>query len=1257
MTPSPGPGHEAWARDGRPGRVEVGPLSVGGLPPGEAEEFFTRGYRIEAAPAAGPDFPLTSIVIAVHDQFEYTFRCVESIRRLTDERYELIFVDNASTDGTADYLRTIPGARLINNAENRGFPAAVNQGIAASRGEQILLLNNDTIVTTGWLNRMLSAMRGDPRIGLVGPCSNRVSGDQEVQAGYDDPAELDGFAWEWGKAHDRVVEDAGRLIGFCLLIRRAVVDAIGTLDERFGIGCFEDDDYCLRASRAGWRAVIARDAFVHHFGGRTFLGIGADFGAIMRDNGRRFREKWGPQGPPPAVDAPAPPESPQAAAGPFSVAMAPGGGLLLRRGRIRLSLCMIVRDSSRTLPACLESIRPWVDEMVIVDTGSEDDTPAIVESFGGRLFRFPWCDDFSAARNESLRHARGEWLFWMDSDDTITPDCGRRLRELALGEADPAILGFVVRVHCPGSGEDGADDFTAVDHVKLFRNRPDLRFDGRIHEQILPAIREAGGEVAWTDLHVVHSGSEHGREAMERKRRRDMRILRLELEERPEHPFTLFNLGMTCSDGGRHEEAVGFLTRGIAAASPGESHLRKAYALLMFSQMQLGRLDEAERTCRDARALFPQDAELRFRQGVLLHDLGRHEESVRAYRDVLENREGRHFSSVDSGIFGFKARQNLAVAFSGMGDHAAAEREWRLVLAEVPRYRPGWLGLGDALLRQGKLRELRGLAEDARGDESLGCEAGILAGRLCLALGDLTSAREAFEHAVLRRPDDPEARHSLCQFLFEHGAPEEAEHALSRLIASDPADASAHHNLGTLHLRAGRFGEAVAAYEASLLHRRDSPATQIQLGHALEGAGRLDEAVAAWERALRSRPATPPPRRGSATRPRPDHAGGPRPDETRGRVSIRDGATPSRPALAGPGPRLSAAWDSDAVQQPQLPDERGRPGMPYDLILRCPLSPGDVVMLTAAVRDLHLAYPGYFRTDVRTPVPALWENNPYITPLSEGAPGVEVIDMKYDLIQGSNEGAYHFIHGYVQHLEDALGVRIPVTRFKGDIHLSGEEKSWMSQVEEEPIGWRDDFWIIIAGGKYDFTAKWWSPARYQEVVDHFEGKIRFVQCGDAGHWHPRLRGTIDLVGRTDAREFVRLMYHAAGVVCPVTFAMHLAAAVEVRPGRPKNRACVVVAGGREPSTWEKYGHHRFLETNGALPCCDNGGCWKSRCQPVGDGDEKDDPEQLCPLPVAAGPGLVIPRCMDMIASRDVIRAIEQYYEGGALRMTGGGERG
>jgi ADP-heptose:LPS heptosyltransferase len=312
------------------------------------------------------------------------------------------------------------------------------------------------------------------------------------------------------------------------------------------------------------------------------------------------------------------------------------------------------------------------------------------------------------------------------------------------------------------------------------------------------------------------------------------------------------------------------------------------------------------------------------------------------------------------------------------------------------------------------------------------------------------------------------------------------------------------------------------------------------------------------------------------------------------------------------------------------------------LILRNHQCPGDIVMLTAAVRDLHRACPGRFLTDVRTPCPALWEHNPHITPLREGDPGVEVIDCHYPLIHRSNHAPWHFLHGFIEFLNERLGLAIRPTEFRGDIHLAPQEKAWISQVEEI-VGRTLPFWIVVAGGKLDFTIKWWEPRRFQRVVDHFAGRLQFVQVGEAGHAHPALSSVIDLRGKTDLRQLVRLVHHAQGVLCPVTLAMHLAAAVEVPAGRPKNRACVVVAGGREPPHWEAYPHHQFLHRAGMLRCCDDGGCWKSRVRPLGDRDARDAPQHLCVDVVGS-----LPRCMDMIDSEDVIRAIELYIAGGVV---------
>jgi ADP-heptose:LPS heptosyltransferase len=315
------------------------------------------------------------------------------------------------------------------------------------------------------------------------------------------------------------------------------------------------------------------------------------------------------------------------------------------------------------------------------------------------------------------------------------------------------------------------------------------------------------------------------------------------------------------------------------------------------------------------------------------------------------------------------------------------------------------------------------------------------------------------------------------------------------------------------------------------------------------------------------------------------------------------------------------------------------------LILTNSLSPGDIVMLTAAVRDLHKCYPGQFLSDVRTPCPHLWENNPYITPLDDKDPDAVCLTCEYPLIHSSNQRPYHFVHGFIDFLNTKINLNIRPTAFKGDIHISSKEKSWISQVHEV-TGEDTPFWVVAAGGKSDYTIKWWHPDRFQSVVDHFKDKVLFVQVGEKGHNHPPLRGVIDLRGKTDLRQLVRLVYHAQGILCPVTLLMHLAAAVEVKAGMPKSRPCVVVAGGREPPHWEAYPHHQFIHTVGALPCCDNGGCWKSRTTRLGDGSDKDRPGSLC-VNVVDG----LPRCMDMITAAEVIRRIEMYFAGAVRYLT------
>ncbi len=388
----------------------------------------------------------------------------------------------------------------------------------------------------------------------------------------------------------------------------------------------------------------------------------------------------------------------------------------------RISLCMIVRDEERVLDACLRSIVPWVDEVIVVDTGSTDRTVEIAQRHGARVFHFPWCDDFSAARNESLRHATGDWILWMDADDTIPEACGRNLRDLAF-LAEERMTGFLMQVHIPPApGEHG---FTVVDHVKLFRNRPELQFEGRIHEQILEAIHRYGGRVERSDLYVVHSGYDYSPEGQQKKRERDLRLLHKDLEERPDHPFVLFNIGMTAFHLEDYDEARPALERCLKLCKPRESIVRKVYAMLAGCHLSQGRLEQAQEIVERGLSFFPQDPELLFRAGVIYYHAGDWVRAEQSYIKLLTQRHQGHIDSLDITMMGFKAHHNLALTYVAMGRDTQAEEQFRAATADNMRFLPAWLGLVEMHIRRGQLQEARQLvAELAKIDAQNAAEIG-----------------------------------------------------------------------------------------------------------------------------------------------------------------------------------------------------------------------------------------------------------------------------------------------------------------------------------------------------------------------------------------------------------------------------------------------------------------------------------------------------------------------------------------------------
>ena len=275
----------------------------------ETGSGFIRPYKIKKS--VGPIFidstalneKIISIIILTYNQIEYTKKCFESIFKYTSVPFELVIVDNGSTDGTVEYLESEilnkfndVRIKIIKNKENKGFAGGNNQGIAASSGEYILLLNNDVVVTPGWLERMIFCCEKRTEIGIVGPRSNYVSGPQLVESvdyNLDSLLGLKRFSKKFATINANKSTQLLRVVGFCMLIKRSVIDRIGGMDDRYGIGNFEDDDFSIRAAIAGFESWMVEDCFVHHFGSKTFMGEKIDYRKSLHKNWEIFKEKWG----------------------------------------------------------------------------------------------------------------------------------------------------------------------------------------------------------------------------------------------------------------------------------------------------------------------------------------------------------------------------------------------------------------------------------------------------------------------------------------------------------------------------------------------------------------------------------------------------------------------------------------------------------------------------------------------------------------------------------------------------------------------------------------------------------------------------------------------------------------------------------------------------------------------------------------------------------------------------------------------------
>ena len=239
-----------------------------------------------------------SIVVLCYNGLEETTRpCLESIIASTPiDDYELIIVDNASLDGTAKYLQAFAAqhtnVRIQLNNNNKGYAGGNNDGIRLAKGQYIVLLNNDTLVPVGWLDQLLKLFNKQSGVGLLGPVTNSAGNEQRIELKGLNEKNFEKVSEAYIEQQRGVWYPTEKLGFFCVAMRRTVLDKIGYLDEKFGIGMFEDDDYCVRAKKAGFILAIVEDCFVYHKGSMSFNKLtGASYLELFEKNKAYFRKK------------------------------------------------------------------------------------------------------------------------------------------------------------------------------------------------------------------------------------------------------------------------------------------------------------------------------------------------------------------------------------------------------------------------------------------------------------------------------------------------------------------------------------------------------------------------------------------------------------------------------------------------------------------------------------------------------------------------------------------------------------------------------------------------------------------------------------------------------------------------------------------------------------------------------------------------------------------------------------------------------
>jgi tetratricopeptide (TPR) repeat protein len=484
-----------------------------------------------------------------------------------------------------------------------------------------------------------------------------------------------------------------------------------------------------------------------------------------------------------------------------------------------ISVCMIVKDEEKFLPRCLDSVKYYVDEIVIVDTGSTDSTVQIAESYGAKIYHHLWEGDFSKHRNQSINYATTDWILILDADEFLVPECGELVREAIRNETIDSVYAVVKSAFDKGRGE------ALHNSIRIFKNNGIIHYEGRVHNRVV-------GEKESTvyPITIMHEGYNLSQEQSRKKFVRTTDLLKREIEENPQHPRAYHYLAASYLSENMYDDAMEAAMKAISLAEEkgyDDFIYLWSHFIVGISYLKTNKADEAEEICLKALHKNPKHLDSHYLLAVIYFDKGNWEKSLQHSAEYFALRE----------------RIQEAPGEFGPMVHNTVNHQWRIHLHRGFAFTESG--------NEGKANEAFSRALDLCDDKG---EYYRLLAIFRLRRSEFSRAEEYLFEALKYSPEDAELYRSGAQIYQKLGNSGKEQGFLLEVLQRNPDDTETAFRLGILYLEEGCHSKAADLFRNVITRNPNHPGALINLAVCAKRLGDLDGATRYLETALKETP-------------------------------------------------------------------------------------------------------------------------------------------------------------------------------------------------------------------------------------------------------------------------------------------------------------------------------------------------------------------------------------------------------------------